>query len=104
MKTTATGTSGLKSWLPALLGPARLDCSCLTLAGLLQVIGEYHLGEFVNRFRHGSLVMQMADSEAAKIPTVLFGTITGVIGVLASLPADTYLLLDKLQVPPKSPI
>ena len=64
------------------------------------MIGEYHLGEFVNRFRHGSLVMQMADSEAAKIPTVLFGTITGVIGVLASLPADTYLLLDKLQVPP----
>jgi DNA damage-binding protein 1 len=64
----------------------------------LQTIGEFHLGEFVNRFAHGSLVMQTADSEAAKLPTVLFGTINGVIGVLASLPPDTYHLLEQLQV------
>jgi hypothetical protein len=64
----------------------------------LQTIGEFHLGEFVNRFAHGSLVMQTADSEAAKLPTVLFGTINGVIGVLASLPPDTYKLLEQLQV------
>jgi len=28
----------------------------------LEVVGEYHLGEFVNRFRHGSLVMRLPDS------------------------------------------
>ncbi|XP_010906318.1 DNA damage-binding protein 1a [Elaeis guineensis] len=65
--------------------------------GRLEVIGEYHLGEFVNRFRHGSLVMCLPDSEAGHTPTVIFGTVNGVIGVIASLPHDQYLFLEKLQ-------
>ncbi|CAL9037637.1 unnamed protein product [Musa banksii] len=65
--------------------------------GRLEVVGEYHLGEFVNRFRHGSLVMRLPDSEAGHIPTVIFGTINGVIGVVASLPHDQYVFLEKLQ-------
>lgn len=56
------------------------------------------MGDMVNRFQHGSLVMQLADSETARIPTVLFGTLTGAIGVVASLPPDTFALLEKLQV------
>lgn len=63
----------------------------------LEVAGEYHLGEFVNRFRHGSLVMRLQDSEVGQIPTVIFGTVNGVIGVIASLPHDLYLFMDKLQ-------
>ena len=62
------------------------------------MVGEYHLGEFVNRFRAGSLVMRLPDSEAAAIPTQLFGTINGVIGLVASLPADQFAFLTKLQV------
>lgn len=65
--------------------------------GRLEVVGEYHLGEFVNRFRHGSLVMRLPDSEASQIPTVIFGTVNGVIGVIASLPQEQYLFLHKLQ-------
>ena len=65
---------------------------------MLQTIGEYHLGEFVNKFSHGSLVMQTADTESARIPTVIFGTINGVIGVIASLPSDMFNLLEELQV------
>ncbi|CAK9232974.1 unnamed protein product [Sphagnum jensenii] len=65
--------------------------------GRLEVVGEYHLGEFVNRFRHGSLVMRLPDSEASQIPTVIFGTVNGVIGVVASLPQEQYLFLHKLQ-------
>ncbi|XP_072969615.1 DNA damage-binding protein 1 [Typha angustifolia] len=65
--------------------------------GRLEVVGEYHLGEFVNRFRHGSLVMRLPDSEAGQIPTVIFGTVNGVIGVVASLPHDQYSFLEKLQ-------
>ncbi|OAY75001.1 DNA damage-binding protein 1a [Ananas comosus] len=65
--------------------------------GRLEVVGEYHLGEFVNRFRHGSLVMRLPDSEAGRIPTVIFGTVNGVIGVVASLPHDQYLFLERLQ-------
>ncbi|KAL0918442.1 hypothetical protein M5K25_010451 [Dendrobium thyrsiflorum] len=65
--------------------------------GRLEVVGEYHLGEFVNRFRHGSLVMRLPDSEAGNIPTVIFGTVNGVIGIVASLPHDHYVFLEKLQ-------
>ena len=42
--------------------------------------------------------MQTADTESARIPTVIFGTINGVIGVIASLPSDMYNLLEELQV------
>jgi hypothetical protein len=65
--------------------------------GRLEPTGEFHLGEFVNRFRHGSLVMRMPDSEAAQIPTVVFGTVNGVIGVIASLPQEQFVYLHKLQ-------
>ncbi|XP_010537808.1 PREDICTED: DNA damage-binding protein 1a [Tarenaya hassleriana] len=65
--------------------------------GRLEVVGEYHLGEFVNRFRHGSLVMRLPDSEIGQIPTVIFGTVNGVIGVIASLPQEQYMFLEKLQ-------
>ncbi|KAI3988674.1 hypothetical protein MKX01_027038 [Papaver californicum] len=63
----------------------------------LESVGEYHLGESVNRFRHGSLVMRLPDSDVGQIPTVIFGTVNGVIGVIASLPHEHYLFLEKLQ-------
>ncbi|KAK8960477.1 DNA damage-binding protein 1a [Platanthera guangdongensis] len=65
--------------------------------GRLEVVGEFHLGEFVNRFRHGSLVMRLPDSETGGIPTVIFGTVNGVIGIAASLAHDHYVFLEKLQ-------
>ncbi|XVF45973.1 hypothetical protein PTKIN_Ptkin02bG0250700 [Pterospermum kingtungense] len=65
--------------------------------GRLEGVGEYHLGEFVNRFRHGSLVMRLPDSDVGQIPTVIFGTVNGVIGVIASLPHEQYAFLEKLQ-------
>lgn len=64
----------------------------------MQVVGEYHLGDMVNRFQRGSLVMQLPDSETARIPTLLFGTILGIIGVIASIPREQYQFLEKLQV------
>jgi DNA damage-binding protein 1 len=63
----------------------------------LQIIGRFHLGEFVNRFLPGSLVMKLPDSDLSKVPTVLFGTINGVIGVIASLPEKDYKALTRLQ-------
>jgi DNA damage-binding protein 1 len=65
--------------------------------GRLEVVGEMHLGEFVNRFRHGSLVMKMPEAEGMNVPTLLFGTINGVIGVIASLPEDKFQFFWKLQ-------
>jgi hypothetical protein len=63
----------------------------------LQTAGCFHLGEFVNAMRHGSLVMRLPDSELASIPTLLFGGVEGAIGVMASLPQELYALLEKLQ-------
>ncbi|XP_048331269.1 DNA damage-binding protein 1a [Ziziphus jujuba] len=65
--------------------------------GRLEVVGEYHLGEFINRFRHGSLVMRLPDSDVGQIPTIIFGTVNGVIGVIASLPHEQYVFFEKLQ-------
>eukprot|EP01105_Mastigella_eilhardi_P017926 TRINITY_DN4133_c0_g1_i1.p1 TRINITY_DN4133_c0_g1~~TRINITY_DN4133_c0_g1_i1.p1 ORF type:complete len:1128 (+),score=278.84 TRINITY_DN4133_c0_g1_i1:36-3419(+) len=63
----------------------------------LDVVGEFHLGEFVNRFRHGSLVMKTMESETHNVPTVLFGTVNGVIGVVASLPQADYDFFLRVQ-------
>ena len=52
------------------------------------MVGEYHLGKFVNR-----LFLRYA----GQIPTVIFGTDNGVIGVIASLPHEQYAFLEKLQ-------
>ncbi|KAK9936888.1 hypothetical protein M0R45_013710 [Rubus argutus] len=37
------------------------------------------------------------DSDVGQIPTVIFGTVNGVIGVIASLPQEHYAFLEKLQ-------
>lgn len=63
----------------------------------LEVVGEYHLGDLVNRFRAGSLVMRGGDSDGPVIPTLLFGTVNGVIGVIATLPKEDYELMLKVQ-------
>lgn len=63
----------------------------------LNMVGQYHLGDFVNRFRVGSLVMRLPDSELSNVPTVLFGSITGAIGIIAALPEDDYKLLYEVQ-------
>jgi len=63
----------------------------------LEVVGEFHLGDLVNRFRHGSLVMRSGDAETPAIPTLIFGTVNGCIGVVASLPKEEYELMLKVQ-------
>ncbi|CAB4276539.1 hypothetical protein Pyn_05374 [Prunus yedoensis var. nudiflora] len=41
--------------------------------------------------------MRLPDSDVGQIPTVIFGTVNGVIGVIASLPQEQYVFLEKLQ-------
>ena len=65
--------------------------------GRLEVVGEFHLGEFVNRFRRGSLAMQVAEAGTAPLPTLLYGTVNGVLGLIASLPEDDFNLLLEVQ-------
>ncbi|KAF7029677.1 hypothetical protein CFC21_041363 [Triticum aestivum] len=70
---------------------------CKSPYGFLEPVGEYHLGDVVNRLHHGSLVMHHADSGTGQFPSVIFGTVNGAIGVIASLPYDLYAFLEKLQ-------
>lgn len=66
----------------------------------LQETGQFHLGEFVNIFRHGSLVMQHpgeTSSPTVQGSSVLFGTIHGAIGLVAQLPAEFYTFLQEVQ-------
>eukprot|EP01126_Amoeba_proteus_P030505 TRINITY_DN3014_c0_g1_i10.p1 TRINITY_DN3014_c0_g1~~TRINITY_DN3014_c0_g1_i10.p1 ORF type:complete len:1099 (-),score=193.96 TRINITY_DN3014_c0_g1_i10:112-3408(-) len=63
----------------------------------LVITGEYHLGELVNCIRHGSLVMKMPEGEGLNIPTLLFGTVNGVIGVVGILNHEQYTLFLRLQ-------
>uniref|UniRef100_A0A1E1XLY5 DNA damage-binding protein 1 n=1 Tax=Amblyomma sculptum TaxID=1581419 RepID=A0A1E1XLY5_AMBSC len=64
----------------------------------LQEVGQFHLGEFVNVFRHGSLVMQHpGETSSPTQGSVLFGTIHGAIGLVTQLPADFYTFLLDVQ-------
>eukprot|EP00889_Picochlorum_renovo_P004266 jgi/Picre1/31296/NNA_006649.t1 len=47
----------------------------------LDIVGQFHVGDYINRFRRGSLVMKLPDSEISKVPTILYGTINGAIGL-----------------------
>ncbi|KAG2392717.1 hypothetical protein C9374_011442 [Naegleria lovaniensis] len=79
-------------------------------------VGKFYLADHINKFQHGFIGMRMSSelslpglnnplpssaeplSQAnPPIKTILFGTISGGIGVLAQLPQDTYLFIHKLQ-------
>lgn len=64
----------------------------------LQEVGMYHLGEFVNVFRHGSLVMQHpGESATPTVGSTLFGTVNGAIGLVTQLPSEFFTFLMEVQ-------
>lgn len=94
-----TTANPLRSWPPTPApAPNSLPASLPPSLPPSQVVGEYHLGTFVNRFRHGSLVMRLPDSELAGVPTLLWGAVDGTLGLMASLPPQLFGQLQKLQV------
>lgn len=76
-----------------------LICSLLgkTLEDQLELVGNYHLGEFINRFQRRFVKMRLPVYDVVQIPTVIFGTDNGVIGVIFSLPPKHYGFLEKLE-------
>eukprot|EP00656_Telonema_subtile_P013974 TRINITY_DN17105_c0_g1_i4.p1 TRINITY_DN17105_c0_g1~~TRINITY_DN17105_c0_g1_i4.p1 ORF type:complete len:314 (-),score=102.11 TRINITY_DN17105_c0_g1_i4:157-1098(-) len=64
----------------------------------LETVAEFRLGEFVNKFREGSLVLKVPDSSSVCMyPSMIFGTVQGSIGLIVSLPEAVFQLLSKLQ-------
>ena len=46
-------------------------------------IGSIHIGDMINVFRHGSLVMQnLGDSSTPHSGSILYGTVQGAIGII----------------------
>lgn len=68
---------------------------------VLEVVGRMHLGDLINHFEPGSLVMEtsldVGDISLGKVPKLLFGTINGMIGVIASLDQEIFAKLMSVQ-------
>ena len=61
-------------------------------------VAQFHLGDMVNVFRHGSLAMQNVGERTT--PTqgcVLYGTVSGAIGLVTQIPPDFYEFLRNLE-------
>jgi DNA damage-binding protein 1 len=64
---------------------------------LLKCDGTYHLGDMVNRFSRGSIVMRTQDSIIGETEGVIFGTLFGMIGMIFSLPEPLYDFLSRVE-------
>ncbi len=61
-------------------------------------VGQIHIGDQINVFRHGSLVMEnLGDSSTQHSGSVLYGTVHGAIGMITSLPQEFFQFLADLQ-------
>lgn len=64
----------------------------------MQEVGQFHLGDMVNVFRHGSLVMQnLGESSTPTQGCVLFGTVSGAIGLVTQIPFTFYEFLRNME-------
>jgi len=63
----------------------------------LELTGEYHFGEFVNRFRAGSLVMKPLEGEGLNVSTLVCCCVSGVIGLVGQISEEQYNFLNQVQ-------
>lgn len=61
-------------------------------------VANFHLGDMVNVFRHGSLVMQnVGEKTTPTLGCILYGTVSGAIGLVTQIPPDFYDMLRSLE-------
>ncbi|CAG9859415.1 unnamed protein product [Phyllotreta striolata] len=61
-------------------------------------VGQFHIGDMINVFRHGSLVMQnIGETSTPTRGCVLFGTVGGAIGLVTQITQEFYEFLRELQ-------
>ena len=64
----------------------------------MEEVGRIHLGDVINTMKHGSLVMtNLGDTSIPHSGSVLFGTVSGAIGLVTHLPQHFYDFLLDLQ-------
>ena len=63
----------------------------------------FHLGDEISQFQKVSLAMHNNDNPALQeIQTLMFGTMAGSIGVVASIPSEIYLQVADVEVHAKT--
>lgn len=61
-------------------------------------VGQFHVGDMINVFRHGSLVMQnLSETSTPTNGCVLFGTVGGAIGLVTQIKSEYFEFLLELQ-------
>lgn len=61
-------------------------------------VAQFHLGDMVNVFRHGSLVMQnVGERSTPTLGCILYGTVSGAIGLVTQIPQEFYEFLRSLE-------
>lgn len=61
-------------------------------------VAQFHLGDMVNVFRHGSLVMQnIGERTTPTSGCILYGTVSGAIGLVTQLTPEFYEFLHNLE-------
>jgi DNA damage-binding protein 1 len=64
----------------------------------LERSGLFHVGALITKIRHGSLVMQMPDdADAPATKTMIFTTVDGMLGVIATLKQEDYEFFRNVQ-------
>ncbi|KAI9026659.1 CPSF A subunit region-domain-containing protein [Phycomyces nitens] len=65
----------------------------------LEVIGEYQLGDLVNKFRNGTLSEERREKQDVVVDrnTFLYATVNGAIGTISSISLEEYDVLLKIQ-------
>ncbi|CAH1759117.1 8184_t:CDS:10 [Entrophospora sp. SA101] len=59
--------------------------------------GLYHLGDSINKLRHGSLAINRPDSDLTVDTDILFCTVSGSLGVVSRLTEEKFNYLKKLE-------
>ncbi|ORZ19050.1 CPSF A subunit region-domain-containing protein [Absidia repens] len=63
----------------------------------MDVVGEYHIGDLINRMHRGTLADQIDPLEKKKSWTIMYATVNGAIGTLAGVTKEDYEILLTVQ-------
>ncbi|CAO3597924.1 unnamed protein product [Absidia cylindrospora] len=63
----------------------------------MDVVGEYHIGDLINRMHRGTLADQIDPLEKNKTWTIMYATVNGAIGTLTGITEEDYELLLTVQ-------
>lgn len=63
----------------------------------LETVSCYHLGEFVNKLQKGTIMHEFKEGEKIYTDALVYGTITGSLGLIFKIDLEKFKILDKLQ-------